>query len=122
MFSSSGDFILLTPYKGLCPLTPLGAMPADPYYRLAFCAPHSSFSVSMTTTRKVATLSGNALSCCMFDQVHTEMSDCYMQTQTLWFNDHFWRGSGIFDYHFMSDGLSVCECYSCANTGELLVT
>jgi len=36
--SASGGEALLTPHQGLCPWTPLGALPPDPRYRLALRA------------------------------------------------------------------------------------
>jgi len=38
--SASGGFVPLTPYQGLCPWTPPGALPPDPRYRLALRARH----------------------------------------------------------------------------------
>jgi len=38
VFQLQGGFAPLTPDQGLCPWTPLGALPPDPRYRLAFRA------------------------------------------------------------------------------------
>ena len=44
MLSASGVFAPWTHDQGLCPWTPLGALPSDPRYRLALCARHESYS------------------------------------------------------------------------------
>ena len=56
MFSVSGDFVPLTPYQGLCTLTPLGDMPPYPNYRLALRARHRPLVLPITKARKVSTL------------------------------------------------------------------
>ena len=38
VFQLQWGFAPLTPDQGLCPWTPLGALPPDPRYRLALCA------------------------------------------------------------------------------------
>ena len=40
-FQLQGGFAPLTPHQGLCPWTPLGALPPDPHYRLALRARHA---------------------------------------------------------------------------------